>query len=161
MDSSALLVKKISARPFLGLGWARAGSAATLPPFPQSLPLPASQPALSLPDSEGHFTNETECPCPLHSKSSLINRNGRHRPSLFRTRTWRPMGPRKLSWMKILLGFLHDILDLLALSIGHKLCVNFYVSRVTLRLHLDVACPYCFWSSLFNVDDESLHTLDK
>ena len=56
-------------------------------------------------------------------------------------------------------------LCLLALSLGHRLCVNFYVSRAifltTLRSHLDVTCSYYFWSSLFNVDNESLHTLDK
>jgi hypothetical protein len=55
--------------------------------------------------------------------------------------------------------------DLLALSIRQRLCVNFYVSRANfltiLRSHLDVTCSYYFWSSLFNVDDESLHTLDK
>jgi hypothetical protein len=54
---------------------------------------------------------------------------------------------------------------LLALSIGQRLCVNFYVSRAnfltTLRSHLDVSCSCYFWSSLVNVDDESLHTLDK
>ena len=31
----------------------------------------------------------------------------------------------------------------------------------TLCSHLDVTCSYYFWSSLFNMDDESLHTLDK
>jgi hypothetical protein len=56
--------------------------------------------------------------------------------------------------------------NLLALSIGQRLCVNFYVSitenfLTTLRSHLDVTCSYYFWSSFFNVDDESLHTLDK
>ena len=55
--------------------------------------------------------------------------------------------------------------SLLAMSIGHRLCVNFYVSRVnfltTLCSHLNVTCSYYFWSSLINVDDESLHTLDK
>jgi hypothetical protein len=55
---------------------------------------------------------------------------------------------------------------LLALSIGQRLCVNFYVSiranfLTTLRSHLDVTCSYYFWSSLFNVDDGSLQTLDK
>jgi hypothetical protein len=41
---------------------------------------------------------------------------------------------------------------LLALSIGQRLCVNFYVSGAnfltTLRSHLDVTCSYYFWSSL-------------
>jgi hypothetical protein len=55
---------------------------------------------------------------------------------------------------------------LLALSIGWRLCVNFYVSiranfLTTLRSHLDVTCSYYFWSILLKVDDESLHTLDK
>jgi len=49
--------------------------------------------------------------------------------------------------------------------IGQRLCVNFYVSRAnvltTLRSHLDVTCSCYFWSNLFNVDDGSLHTLDK
>ena len=56
-----------------------------------------------------------------------------------------------------------NIITLLIL-ICHLL-VNFYVLRAnfltTLRSHLDVTCSYYFWSTLFNVDDESLHTLDK
>ena len=43
----------------------------------------------------------------------------------------------------------------LALSVGQRLCINFYVSRVnfliTLRSHLDVTCSCYFGSSLFNV----------
>ena len=39
-------------------------------------------------------------------------------------------------------------------SIGHRLCINFSISRAnfvtTLRSHLDVSCY--FWSTLFNVD---------
>ena len=54
---------------------------------------------------------------------------------------------------------------LLALSVGQRLCANFYVSRAnfltTLRSHLDVTCSCYLWSSSFNVDDESLHTLDN
>jgi hypothetical protein len=54
--------------------------------------------------------------------------------------------------------------NLLALSVGQSLCVNFYVSRAnfltTLRSHLDITHSCYFWSCLFNVDDESLHTLD-
>ena len=72
-----------------------------------------------------------------------------------------------LSWMDFNLQLeCFEGHDLLALSIGQRLCVNFYVSiranfLTTLRSHLDVTCSYYFWSSLFNVDDESLHTLDK
>ena len=55
---------------------------------------------------------------------------------------------------------------LLALSVGQRLCANFYASRAniltTLRSHLDITCFFLFfWSSLFNVIDESLHTLDN
>ena len=46
--------------------------------------------------------------------------------------------------------------NLLALSVGQRLCINFYVSRVnfltTLRSHLDVTCSCYFGSSLSNVD---------
>ena len=54
---------------------------------------------------------------------------------------------------------------LLALSVGQRLCINFYVSRAnfltTLRLHLDVTYSCYFWSSLFNVDDESFAYLGQ
>ena len=46
--------------------------------------------------------------------------------------------------------------DLLALSVGQRLCINFSVSRANfltiLRSHLDVTCSCYFGSSLFNVD---------
>jgi hypothetical protein len=60
-----------------------------------------------------------------------------------------------------------------SLEVVYWLCVQvrdyaptfIYVSRAnfltTLRSHLDVTCSCYFWSSLFNVDDESLHTLDN
>jgi hypothetical protein len=52
---------------------------------------------------------------------------------------------------------------LLALSLGQRLCIKFSDSSAnfltTLRSHLDLSGS--FWSSLFNVDDESLHALDK
>ena len=47
------------------------------------------------------------------------------------------------------------LFGLLALSIGQRLCINFFVPRAnfltTLRSHLDVACTRYFSSSLFNV----------
>ena len=46
--------------------------------------------------------------------------------------------------------------DLLALSVGHRLCINFYVTRAnfltTLCLHLDVTSSCYFLSTLFDVD---------
>jgi hypothetical protein len=57
------------------------------------------------------------------------------------------------------------ILPLLALSVGQRLGANFYVSRAnfltTLHSHLDITCSHYFWSSLLNLDDENLHTLDN
>jgi hypothetical protein len=49
------------------------------------------------------------------------------------------------------------ILNLLALSIGQRLCVNFYVSGanfLTTCVHtwMLTTCSYYFWSSLFNMD---------
>jgi hypothetical protein len=56
-----------------------------------------------------------------------------------------------------------DSKSLLALSLGQRLCIKFSDSSAnfltTLRSHLDFSGS--FWSSLFNVDDESLHALDK
>ena len=55
--------------------------------------------------------------------------------------------------------------DLLALFVGQRLCINFYVSRAkfltTLCSHLDITCTCYFWSNLFKMDDESLHTLNN
>ena len=52
---------------------------------------------------------------------------------------------------------------LLAMSVGQRLCINFYDSRAnfltTLCSHLDVTYPCYFWFGWFNMDDESLHTL--
>ena len=46
--------------------------------------------------------------------------------------------------------------DLLALSVEHRLCINFYVPRAnflaTLHSHLDITCSCCVWSNLFNVN---------
>ena len=46
--------------------------------------------------------------------------------------------------------------NLLALSIGQRLCINFSASRAnfltTLRSYLNVTCSYYFCSCLFNVD---------
>ena len=54
---------------------------------------------------------------------------------------------------------------LLALFVGHRLCIDFYVSRENFltisHSHLDVICSCYFWSSSFNMDGESLHTLDN
>ena len=54
---------------------------------------------------------------------------------------------------------------LLALFVGQRLCIDFSVLRAnfltTLHSHLEVTCSCYFWSSLFNLDDESLHTLDN
>ena len=50
----------------------------------------------------------------------------------------------------------HHFLEcLLALYVGHRLCINFSVSRAnfltTLSSHLNVTCSYYFSSNLFNV----------
>ena len=45
------------------------------------------------------------------------------------------------------------MMGLLALSVGHRLYIDFSVSRAnfltTLRSHLDITCSCLFWSSLF------------
>ena len=47
-------------------------------------------------------------------------------------------------------------MSLLALSVGQRLCINFFVPRAnfltTLCSHLDITCSCYFSSSLFNVD---------
>ena len=49
-----------------------------------------------------------------------------------------------------------DWLNVLALFVGQRLGIDFYVSRAkfltTLRSHLDIACSCCFLSNSFNVD---------
>ena len=55
-------------------------------------------------------------------------------------------------WKAAGIGEEYDML-LLALFVGHFL--------TTLHSHLDVTCSCYFWSSFFNVDDESLHILDN
>ena len=46
--------------------------------------------------------------------------------------------------------------SLLAMFVGQRLCINFFVSRAnfltTLCSHLDVTCSCYFWSNLLNVD---------
>ena len=45
---------------------------------------------------------------------------------------------------------------LLALFVGQRLCINFFVSSenflITLRSHFNVTCSFYFWLSLLNVD---------
>ena len=48
------------------------------------------------------------------------------------------------------------LVSLLVVSVGHRLCIDFTVSRAifltTLRSHLDVTCYCYYWPSLFDVD---------
>ena len=57
--------------------------------------------------------------------------------------------------------------SLLVMSVGQRLCINFYVSKRKISNHFCVhTCTYIiysryFWSSLFNMDGESLDALDN
>ena len=54
--------------------------------------------------------------------------------------------------------------NLLALSVGRRLCINFYVSRAnflsTLRSHSDVKCFCYFWYNWFIVDRNYLYRVN-